>query len=157
MPPLFVPDENAMLALGKRLADSIINSAHNGCVIYLIGELGAGKTTLTRGLLQGLGHKGAVKSPTFTLVEPYELGELNAFHFDLYRLSDPEELEYLGIRDYFAPGHVTIVEWPDKGAGVLPPSDVTVIISYRDKGREVSLAAHTVRGESIMAELNLRV
>ena len=154
MTALFVPDETAMLALGERLAQAIVRNQSKGCNIYLIGNLGAGKTTLTRGLLHGLGHKGAVKSPTFTLVEPYELGEVRAFHFDLYRLSDPEELEYIGIRDYFAAGHVTLVEWPDKGAGVLPPADITITIQYRDKGREVSLAAHSVQGQSIVDQLS---
>lgn len=142
-----------MLDLGGRLASAILNSARGGCVLYLIGDLGAGKTTLTRGLLWGLGHKGAVKSPTFTLVEPYQLGKLNAFHFDLYRLSDPQELEYIGIRDYFAQDQVTIVEWPEKGSGVLPQEDVTVTISYRDKGREVDVAANTSRGKVILDQL----
>jgi tRNA threonylcarbamoyladenosine biosynthesis protein TsaE len=149
MAPLYVESETAMLALGERLARAIMKSKNRGCVIYLIGDLGAGKTTLTRGLLQGLGHQGAVKSPTFTLVEPYELANLNAYHFDLYRISDPEELEYIGIRDYFTQGSVAMVEWPEKGAGVLPPADISVTINYQNKGREVTLVANTPRGESI--------
>jgi tRNA threonylcarbamoyladenosine biosynthesis protein TsaE len=152
--PVYIEDEPAMLALGGRLARAVLMNQSKGCVIYLIGDLGAGKTTLTRGVLRGLGHRGAVKSPTFTLVEPYELGDLNLYHFDLYRLSDPEELEYIGIRDYLAGNAVTIVEWPEKGAGVLPAADLSITICYVDKGREVSFEAVTPHGESIISQLN---
>ncbi|MCG6968174.1 MAG: tRNA (adenosine(37)-N6)-threonylcarbamoyltransferase complex ATPase subunit type 1 TsaE [Gammaproteobacteria bacterium] len=148
----FLADENQMLAFGERLAQGVGRS-DAGCVIYLNGELGAGKTTLTRGLLRGLGHQGAVKSPTFTLVEPYELEKRRVFHFDLYRLNDPEELEYVGIRDYFAQGNVIVVEWPDYGAGVLPPPDLIVVIEYRDKGREVEVQGASPRGDSLLVQL----
>lgn len=132
---LTIPDESAMLSLGARIAQALTATPDSGCIIYLHGELGAGKTTLTRAILQGLGVTGRIKSPTYTLVEPYELpGERMAYHFDLYRLADPEELEFLGVRDYFSPQSVVLVEWPERGEGMLPTADVHVEIEYLDAG-----------------------
>lgn len=137
-------DEAAMLALGASIAEV---SGGVG-TIYLHGDLGAGKTTLSRGILRGLGHVGAVKSPTFTLVEPYEIGDVRAFHFDLYRLVDPEELEFLGIRDYFEGAALCLIEWPQRGAGVLPKPDLDITISPQASGRSLLLQGHGTRGET---------
>ena len=142
--------EPAMVAFGKQLA----SACGQGAVIFLEGNLGMGKTTLCRGVLQGLGHKGTVKSPTYTLVEPYELENINAYHFDLYRLGDPEELEYMGIRDYFTDANLCLVEWPDKGRGMLPAADLIISIDPIDHGRQLKLRAATDKGKNIIACLN---
>jgi len=143
-------DEQATVDLGGRVAKAL---GDGGAIVYLQGTLGAGKTTLTRGLLQALGHRGAVKSPTYTLVEPYQLGGRGAFHFDLYRLGSPEELEYMGIRDYFLDQNLCIVEWPERGAGFLPGPDVTVDLNARGTGRLAVLTASTERGNEILKTL----
>ena len=141
--------EEAMMGFGSRLA-AVTGAAG---VIFLKGDLGAGKTTLSRGLIRGLGHVGAVKSPTFTLVEPYEVGALRAYHFDLYRLVDPEELEYLGIRDYLEEDALCLIEWPERGAGFLPKPDLTITIRPHNTGRLLTLTPQGSRGESWCAAL----
>lgn len=146
---LTAADEEAMVACGARLAAA----AAPGLVIYLAGELGMGKTTLSRGFIQSLGHTGAVKSPTYTLVEPYELGGQQVYHFDLYRLGDPEELEFMGIRDYFNGQALCLVEWPERGEGALPPADIRIKIQREGFGRRLLLCADTLLGKSVVERM----
>lgn len=146
---LFMPDETAMTAFGSRLAQV---TGGRG-TLFLEGDLGAGKTTLSRGIVRGFGHAGPVKSPTFTLVEPYELERVSLYHFDLYRLADPEELEFMGIRDYFQGEALCLVEWPAKGQGVLPKPDLTITISAQEQGRRLELRAGSSSGESWLGAL----
>ncbi len=141
----FLPDSERMEAFGALLA----HCCAPGSVLYLYGDLGAGKTTLVRGFVHALGHRGAVKSPTYTLVETYDLGEQRVNHFDLYRLGEPEELEYLGIRDYFDNQAISLVEWPQQGRGMLPPALITVQIEYEQGGRRVTLSGETPATESV--------
>ena len=109
------------------------------CVLFLYGDLGAGKTTLVRGLLRAAGYKGTVKSPTYGLVEEYSLPERAVFHFDLYRLKDPEELEWIGMHDYLGQDALCCIEWPERGADYLPPADVAVCLSHQAEGRRVEI------------------
>jgi len=142
----FLPDGEATVRLGALLAQC----SPPGTLIFLFGDLGAGKTTLVRGFLQRMGHHGAVKSPTYTLVEPYDLQGRRYYHFDLYRLGSAEELEYLGIRDYFDGTSVSLVEWPQRGAGMLPAADLEIHLDYRDEGRSTRLVPLTSLGESLL-------
>lgn len=143
---LFLDDEAATVALGESLGRMLVG----GGVVYLEGTLGAGKTTLTRGVLRAFGHQGAVKSPTYTLVEPYELAGQAIYHFDLYRLGEPEELEYMGIRDYFLEYSLCIVEWPERGQGYLPLADIRVQLTVQESGRLATLTAVSDRGKLLM-------
>lgn len=146
---LTAADEEAMVACGANLAAV----AAPGLVMYLAGDLGMGKTTLSRGFIQGLGHPGAVKSPTYTLVEPYELQGQQVYHFDLYRLGDPEELEFMGIRDYFNGEAMCLVEWPARGEGALPPADIRIKIEREGSGRRLLLCADTLLGKGVLEQM----
>lgn len=130
-----VAGEDNMLAFGATLAQNLPQD--QGCVITLRGDLGAGKTTLVRGLLRELGHRGIVKSPTYTLVEPYHLNGRDIYHFDLYRLGDADELEYIGFRDYFSPTAVCLLEWPERGKNYVPAADIGLVISIINEARKI--------------------
>lgn len=141
-----VVDECAMVQLGHSLGLDLAASPH--LLIFLEGDLGAGKTTLCRGILKAFGHQGTVKSPTYTLVESYKFEDLEIHHFDLYRLGHPEELEFIGIRDYFQSGNYCLVEWPNRGDGILPTADIVVNIAVTQLGRTVTIVAGTQAGKS---------
>jgi tRNA threonylcarbamoyladenosine biosynthesis protein TsaE len=146
---LDLPDEAATLTLGGQLALGLAP----GLSIWLRGDLGAGKTTLTRGLLRQLGYVGRVKSPTYTLVELYELSRFNLYHFDLYRFTDPDEWEDAGFREYFNAASVCLVEWPDKAGERLPQPDLRVQFEIPDAGRRVRIEALTEAGRLCIARL----
>lgn len=149
---LDLAESSATVELGHQIA-AVITQA---LTIYLHGDLGAGKTTLTRGIVQGLGHQGNVKSPTYTLVEPYQLGPWQVNHFDLYRLADPEELEFIGIRDYFGPDQISIIEWPERGEGILVKADLAINLSYQGTARIAHFSAVTLAGEQLLTQLMQR-
>ena len=131
---------------GAQLASAMPAGDNTLCVVYLAGGLGAGKTTLTRGLLRSLGVTGAVRSPTYTLVEIYEVGALTALHLDLYRLSDPEELGNLGLREWATGGHLWLIEWPERGAGRLPEPDLVITLTAGDDGHDIEVSARSELG-----------
>jgi tRNA threonylcarbamoyladenosine biosynthesis protein TsaE len=145
--------EAAQNDFGRRIAAHL----NPPCVIYLQGDLGSGKTTLVRGVLRGLGFTGPVRSPTYTLLEPYELPSIQVYHLDLYRLADPEELELLGLRDLLEPTSVLFAEWPERGRGVLPPPDLIVRIEHADKARALALVARSPRGVELESCLKIAV
>lgn len=153
---LILPDEAATLVIGKQFAQacaSVITQEDAAIVIHLMGDLGTGKTTFCRGFLRGLDFNGAVKSPTYTLVEPYSLSWLMVYHFDLYRLADPEELEFMGIRDYFDSRSICLIEWPERAQGMLPPPDLMVHLMYFSEQRRFAVTATTEKGKHILFSL----
>lgn len=135
----------------ESVAHALAKALAGGAVVYLHGELGAGKTSFARGVLHGLGHRGAVKSPTYTLVEPYLVAGRALFHFDLYRLADPEELEFIGMRDYLQSDAILLIEWPERGAGHLPAPDLELHFSaHGGGGRRLRWRACNPNGEEIV-------
>lgn len=140
---IFLADENATLNAGRELGQ--LMKEHRGSLsVFLQGNLGAGKTTLTRGILQAFGHRSAVKSPTYTLVETYQLNGRTLHHFDLYRLKDPEELEFMGIRDYFSGDAICLIEWPEQGKDFLPRADLICKLDYEATSRRLSIQSHLI-------------
>lgn len=135
----------------EKLAAEIAQSSDCDLVIFLQGDLGAGKTTFARGFLRGCGITGIVKSPTYTLVEPYQIGDGKmCYHFDLYRLGNGEELEFTGARDYFDGRSACLIEWPEKAIGFLPTPDMSCQLEYHAKGRSVKFIARSRKGEDVM-------
>jgi tRNA threonylcarbamoyladenosine biosynthesis protein TsaE len=145
-------DPAATEALGRALAQPLADASEaRAIVVHLEGPLGAGKTTLARGLLRGLGHDGRVRSPTFTLLEPYDLAHCSLIHLDLYRLADPGELDYLGLVDMLAPRTVVLVEWAERGGDRLPGPDLHIRIDYEGAGRVAVCRALTPAGKQVLA------
>lgn len=149
-----LPDENATQALGKSLARCL----SPGLLIFLHGDLGAGKTALTRAIIHAAGHVGTVKSPTYTLAEPYQVNihqtNITLMHFDLYRMISPDEFIEAGFRDEFNDRNICIIEWPEKGEGVLPLPDIEIFIDVADSGRDVKLQALSEKGRACLQELH---
>ena len=162
---LILADESETERCGRLLAlatsdievgagdDGVQPTTTGGGRIYLTGDLGAGKTTLARGVLRGYGHQGAVKSPTYTLVEPYEFSRYNIYHFDLYRLSDPEEVEFLGVSDYLDGSNLCLIEWPERGGSLLPAADLIIDLAIAGRGRRLTWRTGTRRGSEIAEKL----
>ena len=137
--PIYLNDTKATEQFGARLYKLLPAK----CVVFLQGDLGAGKTTLVRGFLRAAGYNGTVKSPTYNIVEEYAIAQQAIFHFDLYRLSSPEELEWIGINDYFVQQSICFIEWPDLGLGFLPEPDIIIALSQQEQGRMLVMTDNT--------------
>jgi tRNA threonylcarbamoyladenosine biosynthesis protein TsaE len=133
---VFLVDAEATVDYGRKLAARL----EAGALVYLSGELGAGKTTLVRGILRGLGYSGSVKSPTYTLLEPYDLPTLAVYHFDFYRIGDSRELEFIGIDELMDSDAVKLVEWPERGADRIPVADVQISLQVDNEGRRIEVS-----------------
>ena len=145
-PNTYLADEAATLALGGAIGACL----EPGLSLHLKGDLGAGKTTLARGVLRGLGHLGPVKSPTYALVEVYELSRLDLHHFDFYRFHDPREWTDAGFRESFGGNTVTLVEWPERAGALLPPPDVEITLTPSAAGRTASFTSRSPRGSALL-------
>ncbi len=148
---LSLVDEAATLHFGRTFAQNTVAP----CVIYLNGDLGAGKTTFARGFLQGFGYEGIVKSPTYTLVESYALPELTIHHLDLYRFNDPEEWFDAGLDELITQESIVLVEWPQKAAGVLPVSDIGIMLSVHNRGRMCTITSHSINAEQCLLKWSI--
>jgi tRNA threonylcarbamoyladenosine biosynthesis protein TsaE len=148
-----LPNEAATEQLGVALARYVKPS----WIVYLQGDLGAGKTTLARALLRALGHEGKVKSPTYTLIEPYTLPDLAVYHLDLYRLGDPEELDYIGLRDLLEIPALMLIEWPERGLGFLPAATLTVQLDHQTTGRHCNLSSADQENTAAMEHIKQTV
>ena len=146
---LSLPDAAATEAAGRALAPTLLP----GMVVTLSGDLGAGKTTLVRGVLRGLDISGPVKSPTYTLVEPYTVSSLYLYHFDFYRLREPAEWEAAGFREYFRNDAICVIEWPERAGDLLPAADLQIVLEVIDAGRRCTVSARSARAESCLAAL----
>ena len=146
---LILNNEAATLACGDKFSRIVAC----GLVVYLHGDLGAGKTTFVRGVLHGLGHVGKVKSPTYTLVEPYIIFNYNIYHFDLYRFTDEEEWDAAGFRDYFNAQSICMIEWPEKAENVLPEPDIHVHLSHNQSTRKIQFSAGSALGAQCLKKL----
>ena len=147
--PIDLPDETATQLLGSRLAPLLVP----GMVVFLRGDLGAGKTSLARATLRALGFAGKVKSPTYTLVELYTVSRLNLYHFDFYRFNDPREWADAGMRDLFGADNVCLVEWPEKAAGLLPAADLTIHLHIAGEARRANITAESELGRTCLQAL----
>jgi tRNA threonylcarbamoyladenosine biosynthesis protein TsaE len=154
-------DEHATARLGEALARAVEGNApaiaRQGLIVALAGDLGAGKTSVVRAMLRALGVTGAVKSPTFTLVEPYVVSSLNFYHFDFYRLADPEEFSFAGFRDMFGPASVCLIEWPDRAAGHVPAADLRIALRVADEGRHAGVTAATELGAACLKRITMEM
>jgi tRNA threonylcarbamoyladenosine biosynthesis protein TsaE len=150
---LMLPDAGATEALGGTLAAALPDLSNTSLVLHLRGDLGVGKTTFTRGFLRRLGVTGVVRSPTYTLVEPYALAQFSCIHVDLYRLRGPDDLEDLGLRDYTAPRHVLVIEWPEKGGRGLPAADLVIGLDYAPSGRAAEIIPCSAAGRTLASHV----
>lgn len=146
---VFLADEAASVAMGQRLA-SLITAP---LVMSFDGQIGAGKTTIVRALIRDLGIKGAIKSPTFSIVEEYPCQNFSLYHFDCYRITEPDELDYIGFRDYFSEDSVCLIEWPKLAGGYLPNVDLGFELKLQHNGRQLVMLANTTSGERLLQGL----
>ncbi len=149
--PLILADPAATAACGQQLAVALLAVRPAQFMIFLEGELGAGKTTLVRGFLEALGHRGRVPSPTYTLIEPYTLSGYSVYHVDLYRIREVRELDDLGLAEQFIEGAVALIEWPDHGQGHLPPADLNLHLEWVAAGRALTSSAASESGRLVTA------